>query len=248
MTGGRRQQSSGLTIHHLPERNTEKFDERKSGGHKPPGDAPRKSPGTEPGGVCPPLINDEPPHVVQMLDRYLIMETEDGIALIDQHALHERILYEQIKEKIQSGQLPSQRLLVPVPVDLSPNEFSCVQENTEFFGTLGLSVEPFGGNTVLISAFPAVLSKTSPEEILLAMVEPFLEWGKKLAQDELLDKLLHSMACKAAVKAGEKLSTESMQHLIQLASAEINSHHCPHGRPSTIVLTREEIDKMFERT
>ena len=183
-----------------------------------------------------------------MLNRYLVMEMEEGIALIDQHALHERILYEQLKEKIQSGQLPSQRLLVPVPVDLSPNECSCVSENTEFFGTLGLSVEPFGGNTVLISAFPAVLSKSPPEEILLSIIEPFLEGGKKMEPDELLDKLLHSMACKAAVKAGEKLSAESMQHLIQLASAEINAHHCPHGRPSTIVLTREEIDKMFART
>jgi len=186
--------------------------------------------------------------VVQVLNRYLIMETEEGIALIDQHALHERILYEQLKERMTSGQLPSQRLLVPVPVDLSPNECSCVQENSEFFKTLGLSVEPFGGNTVLISAFPAVLSKTPPEEILWAMVEPFLQSGKKVEQSELLDELLHSMACKAAVKAGNRLSTESMQHLIGLAAAEINSHHCPHGRPSTVILTKDEIDKMFERT
>ena len=193
-------------------------------------------------------FSPDEPLVVQMLDRYLVMETEEGIALIDQHALHERILYEQLKEKIKSGQLPTQRLLVPVPVDLSPNEFSCVQENTKFFQTLGLHAEPFGGNTVLISAFPAVLSKTSPEEILLAMIEPFLEYGKKLAQEELLDKLLHSMACKAAVKAGDRLSAQSIQHLVQLAESEINAHHCPHGRPSMLILTREEIDKMFERT
>ena len=202
-------------------------------------------------------VNDESPshaigpvndtHVVQMLDRYLVMETADGIALIDQHAMHERILYEQLKERMQSGQLDAQRLLVPVPVDLSPHEFSCVQENAEFFKTLGLQVESFGGNTVLVSAFPAILSKTLPEEILLAMLEPFLLWGKKLTQEELLDKLLHSMSCKAAVKAGERLSTESMQHLIHLAELEINVHHCPHGRPSTVLLTREEIDKMFER-
>ena len=83
---------------------------------------------------------------------------------------------------------------------------------------------------------------------MLALIEPFLELGKKMEREELLDKLLHSMACKAAVKAGERLSAESMQHLIQLAATEINSHHCPHGRPSTIVFTREEIDKMFERT
>ena len=190
--------------------------------------------------------------VVQMLDRYLVMETPDSIVFIDQHALHERILYEQLREQMLpesgGGQLESQRLLVPIPVDLSPNEFSCVQENTEFFKTLGLHVEPFGGNTILISAFPAVLSKTLPEEVLSSLVEPFLELGKKLGRVELLDELLHSMACKAAVKAGERLSSGAIEHLIQRAEAEIHSHHCPHGRPSTLVFTREEIDKMFDRT
>ena len=80
------------------------------------------------------------------------------------------------------------------------------------------------------------------------MVEPVLRSGKKLERSELLDELLHSMACKAAVKAGNKLSSDSMQHLLRLAAAEMNAHHCPHGRPSTVILTREEIDKMFERT
>jgi DNA mismatch repair protein MutL len=157
-------------------------------------------------------------------------------------------LYEQLKERMGTGRLESQRLLVPIPVDLSPNEFSCVQENTEFFQTLGLQVEPFGGNTVLISAFPAVLSKTPSVEILLAIIEPFLMRGKKLTREELLDELFHSMACKAAVKAGEKLSADSIQYLIQLAEEEINAHHCPHGRPSMLVFTQEELDKMFERT
>jgi len=238
---------SPLTIHHLPDRGTMEDSRWQTATDASDVVAPLPL-----SAVCrlPSTISEsisEEPHVVQMLNRYLIVEMEEGIALIDQHALHERILYEQLKGRIQSGQLQTQRLLVPVPVDLLPNEFSCVSENIEFFKTLGLSVEPFGGNTVLISSFPAVLSKTSPVEILWSLIEPFLEWGKKLEQEELLDKLLHNMACKAAVKAGDKLSAESMQHLIRLASAEINAHHCPHGRPSTIVLSREEIDKMFER-
>jgi len=251
----RNNERSSLSIHHLPDR---KNYEPKSGGLTPPGGAPKTSNvvsgesfGVQPGGVCHPLVCNDAPHVVQMLDRYLVMEMSEGIALIDQHALHERILYEQMKERMLSksgsGQLASQRLLVPVPVDLAPNEFSCVQENTDFFKTLGLEVEPFGGNTVLVSAFPAVLSKTLPEEILWAVVTPVLEFSKKLSRDELVDKLLHSMACKAAVKAGEKLNAESIQHLVNLASDEANAHHCPHGRPSTLVLTREKIDKMFER-
>jgi DNA mismatch repair protein MutL len=257
---GRKQQSSGytsLSIHHLPSRQT--ADGRQQTAVKTADS--RRQTATDSEGISSPLASatncrlpsavysapDERP-VVQMLDRYLVMEMEEGIALIDQHALHERILYEQLKERMSTGQLESQRLLVPIPVDLSPNEFSCVLENSEFFQTLGMQVEPFGGNTMLISAFPAVLSKTPPLEILLSIVEPFLEMGKKLNKDELLNELLHSMACKAAVKAGDRLSAQSIQHLIQLAEMEINAHHCPHGRPSMLVLTREEIDKMFERT
>jgi len=243
---------SRLSIHHLPDREPLEPPRHFTAQNPPP--PPTLSPvEVDPEGEVVTVsdrvaVTSEGHLVVQMLNRYLVMETEEGIALIDQHALHERILYEQLKERMNTGQLESQRLLMPVPVDLSPKECSCVQENGDFFKTLGLSVEPFGGNTVLISAFPAVLSKTPPEEILWAMIEPFLGSGKKLEQSELLDELLHSMACKAAIKAGNRLSTESMQHLIGLAAAEIHSHHCPHGRPSTVILTRDEIDKMFERT
>ncbi|MDR1140203.1 MAG: DNA mismatch repair endonuclease MutL [Planctomycetaceae bacterium] len=186
--------------------------------------------------------------VVQMHDRYLIMETLQGIALIDQHALHERILYERLKERMSEGQLESQRLLVPIPVDLSPNEFACVAEHAEFFKTLGLDVEPFGGETMLISAFPAILSKTPPTEILMSLLEPLLETGKKLSRTEMLEELLHSMACKAAIKAGDQLRSDAISRLITLAEKEANAHHCPHGRPSILVLSREELDKMFKRT
>lgn len=185
--------------------------------------------------------------VVQMHDRYLVMETRQGIAVIDQHALHERILYEKLKSRMSEGKLESQRLLVPIPVDLAPNELACVLENIDFFATLGLHVEPFGGETVLISSFPAILSKTPPQEILISLIEPILEAGKKLDRSELLEEMLHGMACKAAVKAGDKLHGDSIARLIELAEQEINAHHCPHGRPSMVVFTREELDKMFKR-
>jgi DNA mismatch repair protein MutL len=269
-TGGateRRQTESSrspLSIHHLPDRSAP-LGEIDEVGNRPPSGCVRYSALETPSRLSPTLpplppsgrqptgedsVSFSPTGhlVVQMLDRYLVMETEDGIAFVDQHALHERILYEQLKTRMSAGQLESQRLLVPILVDLSPVELSCVQDNADFFKTLGLQVEPFGGNTMLISAFPAVLSKTSPEEILWSLIEPFLESGKKLSRNELLDEMLHSMACKAAVKAGDRLSSGSMQHLIQLAEREINAHHCPHGRPSTLVFTREEIDRMFDRT
>jgi DNA mismatch repair protein MutL len=186
--------------------------------------------------------------VVQMHNRYLVMETATGVALIDQHALHERVLYERLKERMSEGQLESQRLLVPIPVDLSPNESACVLEHLEFFKTLGLEVEPFGGETMLISAFPAILSKTPPAEILMSVLEPLLETGKKLNQTEMFEEMLHSMACKAAIKAGDQLRSDAISRLIALAEKEVNAHHCPHGRPSILVFSCEELDKMFKRT
>jgi DNA mismatch repair protein MutL len=186
--------------------------------------------------------------VVQMHDSYLLLETSQGIAVIDQHALHERILYEQLKKEMNDGKMDSQRLLIPIPVDLAPNEFACTLENIDFFKTLGLEVQSFGGETVLISAFPAIFSKTPPQEILFSLIEPLLEAGKKIDRTELLDKMLHSMACKAAVKAGDRLCADAITRLIELAEKEIYAHHCPHGRPSTLIFTREEIDKMFKRT
>ncbi|MCL2742625.1 MAG: DNA mismatch repair endonuclease MutL [Planctomycetaceae bacterium] len=185
--------------------------------------------------------------VMQMHNSYLVMEIESGIAIIDQHALHERIIYEKLKSGYENKQLESQRLLVPIPADLSPNEYSVVLENKERFKELGLLAEPFGGNTVLISAVPVLLHKIAPQEVLMSMLEPLLKSGGCKPAD-LLEEMLHSAACKAAVKAGDRLSADSMTELLALAKKEANAHHCPHGRPSMLVFTKEELDKKLKRT
>jgi DNA mismatch repair protein MutL len=244
---------SALPIHRLPDAPAaaDKFSSRSAAGAEPPRPVSTAADGIT-DNVVPPASErisfTASGHLaVQMLNRYIILETDNGIALIDQHALHERILYEQMKERTDSGRLESQRLLVPVPADLSPNEFAAVVENTEFFKTLGLDVEAFGGNTVLISSFPAIFSKTAPLEILLTMLETLSSGTKQAANSSILDETLHQLACKAAVKAGDKINRSSMLRLLELAEREVNSHHCPHGRPSTLVFTVEEIDKMFLR-
>ena len=184
---------------------------------------------------------------LQIHAKYLVLETADGLVIIDQHALHERILFESMKKSMESGRLDTQRLLVPVPVDLSPTEAACVLENLAFFEQLGLGVESFGGGTVLISSYPAVLDKTPPTEILLTLVETLLVSGKKMERNDLLEEMLHRMACKAAVKAGDQLRPDAIAELVALGGAEGNAHHCPHGRPSMIVFSCEELDKMFRR-
>lgn len=167
--------------------------------------------------------------------------------IIDQHALHERVLYEQIREKVLAGSLESQRLLVPEPVDLSPQEAAAVLDQKELLEKLGVEVEPFGGDTVLVSSYPAMLAKNSPAEILRELVEHLLSGGKQPDRRDLLDELLHMISCKAAVKYGDRLSPEEIDALVEQRHLAQDSHHCPHGRPTALVFTREDLDRQFKR-
>ncbi|MDR0869654.1 MAG: DNA mismatch repair endonuclease MutL, partial [Planctomycetaceae bacterium] len=242
---------TGLSLHTLPERNNGEGRKENGESRKRNDTAENKQNHSPLSIIHYPLNSPEQvpaANVVQLHSRYIVIEVQTGVGIIDQHALHERILYEKLKAGIEKNGVDSQKLLVPQPVDLSPNEFAAVLEYQTFIKSIGLSAEPFGGETVLITAVPAILSEVPPEEVLLAVLEPLLTAGKKHKQTELLEEMMHSVACKAAVKAGEHLSPESVQRLVELAKQEQNSHHCPHGRPSMLVLSIEELDKMFRRT
>ena len=143
---------------------------------------------------------------LQLHNRYLVTESDDGMVVIDQHALHERILYEQLREKVLAGAVESQALLVPEPVDLSPAEAAAALEARDVLAQLGLAIEPFGGDTVLVSSYPAMLANFRPAEVLRDLVDQLLAGGKKPDRRDLLDSLLHMISCKAAIKAGDRLT------------------------------------------
>jgi DNA mismatch repair protein MutL len=186
-------------------------------------------------------------NALQVHNRYLVVETIDGIEVIDQHALHERILYEQIREKVLSGALEAQKLLVPEPVDLTAHEAATVLEHAELLAQLGVEVQPFGGETVLVSSYPAMLANLSPVEVLHELVEKLLSGGRAPEPRDLLDDLLHMIACKAAVKFGDRLSPEEIEALLEQRHLAQDQHHCPHGRPTALVFTREDLDRQFKR-
>jgi DNA mismatch repair protein MutL len=190
---------------------------------------------------------DLPSNALQVHDRYLIVETEVGIEVIDQHALHERILYEQIREKVLSGSLESQRLLVPEPVDLTATEAAAALEHADVLAQLGVEIQPFGGETVLVSCYPAMLANLSPAEVLRELVEKLLAGGRQPEARDLVDELLHMIACKAAVKFGDRLTTEEVDALLAQRHLAQDQHHCPHGRPTALVFTREDLDRQFRR-
>jgi DNA mismatch repair protein MutL len=191
---------------------------------------------------------DHPVRAIQIHNRYLIAESEEGVLVIDQHALHERILYEQLRAKVTGGNLESQSLLVPEPVDLPPAEAAAVLQKREVLERLGIRIEPFGGDTVLVSGYPAMLANLPPAEILRSVVDQLLVDGKTPEARDLVDELLHMVACKAAVKAGDRLTPEEVSALVADRHLVGDTHHCPHGRPTALVFTREELDKQFKRT
>ena len=206
--------------------------------------------------VAPPVFPGQQPQpamptrtqtALQVHNTYLITETEEGMLVIDQHALHERIIYEQIREKVLNGKLESQKLLVPEPVALPPAEAALVLDQAELLEQIGIVVEPFGGDTVLVSAYPAMLSNHNPAEMLRNVVEQLMSGTGQIDQRDIVDELLHMISCKAAVKAGDKLTSDEITALLENREICQDAHHCPHGRPTSLVFSREELDKKFGR-
>ena len=185
---------------------------------------------------------------MQIHNRYLITETAEGVLVIDQHALHERILYEQLRAKVFSGALETQNLLVPEPVDLAAAEAAAALEHAGLLAQLGIRVEPFGGGTVLVSSYPAMLGGAEPGATVCAHAWNYSSPGLRVPERrDLLDELLHMMSCKAAVKAGDALTQEEIAALLEQRHLAQDTHHCPHGRPTALVLTREDLDRQFMR-
>jgi DNA mismatch repair protein MutL len=184
---------------------------------------------------------------LQVHNRYLVAETDEGVMVVDQHALHERILYEDLRRRMAAGSVETQSLLVPEPVDLSAPEAAAALEHRDLLAELGMAIEPFGGTTVLIAGFPAMLANMNPVEVLRDLLERLLAGGKQPDRRDLLDELLHTIACKAAIKAGDRLAPEEVAALLEQRHLVDDPHHCPHGRPTALIFTREELDRQFKR-
>ena len=184
---------------------------------------------------------------LQVHHRYLVTENEEGMVIIDQHALHERILYEQLRERVLAGRMEMQRLLIPEPVSLTASEAAAALEARDTLAQLGITIEPFGGATVMISSYPAMLANMSPQEVLRLVLDLLIGGERVPDRRDLLDELLHMISCKAAIKAGDRLSPEEITALLEQRHFFQDTHHCPHGRPTALVFSREELDKRFKR-
>lgn len=184
----------------------------------------------------------------QVHQRYLVTQDESGMVVVDQHALHERILYEQLRKKADSKSLEVQKLLVPEPLDLTPSEAAAALDSKDLLAEIGIEIEPFGGDTILMTSYPAILARMRPAEVMRQVLEPLMSGGKEPSTREVMDEILHMLACKAAIKAGDRLAEEEVTALLEQRDHFQNTHHCPHGRPTALFFSREQLDKMFGRT
>ncbi len=168
--------------------------------------------------------------------------------IIDQHALHERIIYEKLCRNVREGKLESQRLLIPETLAVSDNEAEAIQENSDFIAKLGIELEPFGPDTMAIQSFPTMLAKANPVEFVREMVDKLSDKSPGIDAERLLHEVLDMAACKAAIKAGQPLSEGEMSQLFADKDAVVRASRCPHGRPTTIKFTLDELEKQFKRT
>ena len=180
----------------------------------------------------------------EVLDTYVIVEQGDKILFIDKHAAHERIRFEQYKK--QNVPMASQLLLTPKTAELTPEESAAVLENAALLERFGFGLEDFGGGTVLLRQIPAELTPEAGEAALAALAEDLLS-GKKLDPDALRDKMLHTVACKAAIKAGWHTDRRELEALAREVMERDDLRYCPHGRPIVVTMTQTELEKQFKR-
>jgi DNA mismatch repair protein MutL len=203
--------------------------------------------------AAPASVTGTSPHVspagrvMQIHDCYLLLETQDGLTVIDQHALHERILYEQLRRRVLNGSVEAQKLLVPQTLELTPPEVIALLEHVDVLRQLGFALEDFGGTTLLLSSYPTMMRRADHTRLIRDIAEKLLEAGRTPTRRDLIDHLLHTMACRGAIKAGQRLTPEEMDALLAQRSLVEDSHHCPHGRPTSLVLSRDELDRQFGR-
>ena len=183
----------------------------------------------------------------QFRDTFIIAVDDEGVAIIDQHVAHERVLFERVMERLTTGTLESQRLLVPIVMELSSAAQHALVSRAAELGRLGFELDPFGPTSIKVSAVPALLKTEDSSRALLALADDLEGLDRGAQVQEALQRIAATTACHAAVKANYPLTYEKMTHILDELRATAYSTVCPHGRPVMLRLTRREIEKNFDR-
>lgn len=183
----------------------------------------------------------------QIHETYIVAQTEDGIVIVDQHAAHERLVYERMKAMLANGGVRRQALLIPEVVELDPSEAEALLARAEELAQLGLVIEPFGGAAILVRETPALLGHIDAAGMLKDLADDVAELGEAHALKERLEEVCSSMACRGSVRAGRRLTADEMNALLRQMEATPFSGQCNHGRPTYVELKLADIEKLFGR-
>jgi DNA mismatch repair protein MutL len=192
-----------------------------------------------------PMMQEEKEDIIiigEDFSTYIVTQMNESVFLIDKHAAHERILFENLKK---SRKIEVQALLTPITLTLNKDEYNAIINNTDLLLQCGFEVEDFGINSVAVRAVPTTVAKEDLSLILSEIAENLMKSGK--VQIELEDELFHTVACKAAIKAGSKTSVFEMQNLAEKVLRSKDIMYCPHGRPVAFEIKKRELEKMFGR-
>ena len=198
--------------------------------------------------IVPVLFNDENFKVLQVYNSYIVIETDEGVLIIDQHALHERILYEQLKTKLSSGPVPAQKLLIPETIELAAFQSELVLSRQEELQQLGFEIRGFGGNTILVESYPALLGRKSPKALFNKVIEQLFAKDEIPSKDAFFHNILSLTACHSAVRSGDTLNETEMHLLAKMRHLSKSHYHCPHGRPTSLLISKNDLENQFGRT
>jgi DNA mismatch repair protein MutL len=182
----------------------------------------------------------------QLHETYIVGEDDHNLVLIDQHAAHEKMLFESIMDSVENEKVTMQEMLIPEVVDVTPADKKIITESLALFARLGFVLEEFGESSFKISAHPVIIGDKQPSKFVKEMIDQLREKGRTGGPD-VLKSLCATMACRAAVKAGDRLNDAQIRELVERYVELKDPHSCPHGRPPVIKMAFEEIEKLFKR-
>ena len=183
----------------------------------------------------------------QLHNTYILCESVDGLVLIDQHAAHERILYEQLKKRSSASTMAAQKLVVPETIDFGYREAQILEKLIPDLKELGLEIEPFGGSTFVVKAVPALLADRDSRPLVIEIVEKMAQIGFAPGLDKAIDECLLLMACHGTIRANQQLADQQIKALLNQLDECDNPSHCPHGRPTWIRWSFKTLEKSFKR-
>jgi len=182
----------------------------------------------------------------QLFDTYWLIEFEDRFYMMDQHAAHEKVLYERMMKKIKEHHIDTQMIMPPIILTLNMNEEEVLKRNMPVFTKMGYEIEEFGGNEYKVTGIPAGFPKLDYRQMLMDLIDGLMREGRMSDMDILTEKVA-SMSCKAAIKGNNKISYEEAKELMNELMKADNPYNCPHGRPTLIVMSKYDIEKKFKR-